>query len=186
MRDNWGVPAFPLFSRPPPLEPPKEMEIHYLSPRRCPGGKRHTGGPLTFQTWLPSPGRLPSDWPQGRGGVAKPWPSVPRDWAPPVPASAGSILNSGGWSRPQEVLSPSSTAPSIKGVCAQATPPTWGWGLGGGGGRGCFEHSTTVRAGQTRLCAPAEGRRKRGWGQSVNGPPSCPAHASSPVLIPLP
>lgn len=23
MRGNWGVPAFPLFSRPPPLEPPQ-------------------------------------------------------------------------------------------------------------------------------------------------------------------
>lgn len=55
------------------------------------------------------------------------------------------------------------------------------------GGRGCLEHSATVKAGQTRLCAPwPRCRRKRGQGRSVNGPPSCPAHASSSVLIPSP
>lgn len=37
MRDNWDVPAFPLFCRPRhilPLAPLKEMKIHSFSPKR--------------------------------------------------------------------------------------------------------------------------------------------------------
>lgn len=66
--------------------------------------------------------------------LAKPRPSAPPDQAPCLPAlpgeeAPGSIRNSGGWSLFTEVL-PSSNCPSIKDVCARATPPTWGWGAG--------------------------------------------------------
>lgn len=54
------------------------------------------------------------------------------------------------------------------------------------GGRGCSEHRATVRAGQCVCVRPGRGAGGSTVGRSVNGPPSCPAHTSSSVLIPSP
>lgn len=71
--------------------------------------------------------------------------------------------------------------PSIKDVCARATPPTWGWGAG------AAANSATVKAGQTRLCPPwPRCRRKRGPAEVLMGLlPALPKPAPR-VLIPSP
>lgn len=65
--------------------------------------------------------------------------------------------------------------PAIKGICAQATPAHLGL-------LRTQRHSESGT--NAPVCAWPRCRRKRGWGRSVNGPPSCPAHASSSKRIP--
>lgn len=141
MWNSWSLPAFPLLRSHQGMALPKNPSRRLKSPTSAAGGGSSQGERTvpqdgTWKEWavaaLSSPRTHPLIAPQT---LAEPRPSAPTDQAPcsaSLARGGGSRVNSEFWGvvPVRGGVAFLQHCPSIKDVCARATPPTWGWGAG--------------------------------------------------------